>query len=135
MWHCDGCDQKVQALQQCKIYKNPKYLVLHLKRFQHIVHNGNVNIVKVSNLVGYEEKINIRHLMIKNSENCNYKLVGGINHMGRYEGGHFTNFSKNNDKWYNYNDDRVNEIECTGVPISPNAYMLVYKLDEETNVV
>jgi ubiquitin carboxyl-terminal hydrolase 2/21 len=130
MWHCDGCEQKVQALQQTKIYKNPKYIILHLKRFQHIVQNGNVNIFKVGNIVGYEEKLNIRHLMIKNSDNCNYSLVGGINHMGRYEGGHFTNFSKNNNKWYNYNDDKVNEIECSGIPISPHAYMLVYKLDE-----
>jgi ubiquitin C-terminal hydrolase len=133
MWDCEGCEQKVKALQQTKIYKSPKYLILHLKRFQHIVHNGKVNIFKVGNLVGYDEKINIKQQMIKNSDNnTTYKLVGGINHIGRYEGGHFTSFSKNNDKWYNFNDDRVNEINCKDIPISPNAYMLIYKLEEET---
>lgn len=95
MWECEGCEQKVKALQQTKIYKSPKYLILHLKRFQHIVHNGNVNIFKVGNLVGYDEKINIKQQMIKSSDNNTiYKLVGGINHIGRYEGGHFTSFSK-----------------------------------------
>jgi ubiquitin C-terminal hydrolase len=134
-WECSNCEKKVRALKQTKIYKHSKYLVFHFKRFKQIVVKGNVEIFKVKNLVGYEEIINIRHMMIKNSDSTNYKLVGGINHIGAYEFGHFTNFSKNNGKWYNYNDSRVNEINCTGIPISPNAYMLIYERIEDSEIV
>lgn len=129
-WYCDNCEKKVCAYRQSKIYKNPKFVIIHLKRFKHVNHNGNTFIVKLKNLVGYEEQINIRHLMIKDSPNTTYELIGGINHMGEYNFGHFTAFAKNNNKWYNYNDDRVNEIKCTDVPISPSAYMLIYRLKE-----
>lgn len=133
-WYCEGCEKKVCAHKQSKLYKHPKYLIFHFKRFKHMTHNGNTSIMKIKNLIGYDETINLRHLMVKNTDSTNYKLVGGINHMGEYNFGHFTCFAKNNNKWYNYNDDRVNEINCNGIPISPNAYMLIYERIEDSDL-
>jgi ubiquitin C-terminal hydrolase len=130
LWFCDICDKKVKGLKQSKIYKHPKYMIIHIKRFKHIVHNGEAKIYKLKNLVGYNKDINIKDYMIKNETNTDYELVGGINHMGEYHFGHFTCFAKNNDKWYNYNDENVNEINCTDYPISPAAYMLIYQRKE-----
>jgi ubiquitin C-terminal hydrolase len=49
--------------------------------------------------------------------------------MGEYSGGHFTAFASNNNKWYNFNDSHVNHINIpeTDIPLSPNAYMLIYR--------
>jgi len=136
LWDCEVCEKKVQGIQQCKLYKNPKYLIVHLKRFNHLMIDREVNgriekeaiMYKIKNLVTYDEKINIRHLMINDDgSNMDYEIVGGINHLGEYAGGHYTNFSKNADKWYNYNDHKVNELHCNGIPLSPNAYMLIYR--------
>lgn len=126
LWHCDGCNKKVQAIKQCKIFKNPKYLIIHLKRFKHITHNGNTFVVKVKNLVAYENEIDIQPLMIRGNDHTKYVLKGGVNHLGEVDGGHYTCFAKNNNKWYNYNDNRVNEIDCS-VPITQHAYMLIYE--------
>jgi len=131
LWFCENCEKKVAAAKQHKVYKNPKYLVIHFKRFNNIVINGNVNIVKLKNLIGYNDQIDIADLMIRPTENTKYEIVGGINHMGEYGFGHFTCFAKNNNKWYNFNDDSVNELNCNGVPLSQHAYMLIYKLIEK----
>jgi ubiquitin C-terminal hydrolase len=127
LWNCEVCEKKVNGIKQTKIFKNPQYLIIHFKRFKHITVNGNVNIMKIKNLIGYEKFLDIKPLMLKNTDNTKYELVGGINHMGEYQFGHFTNFARNNDKWYNFNDDKVNEINCTGIPLTQNAYMLIYK--------
>jgi ubiquitin C-terminal hydrolase len=131
LYTCPGCNEKVKAEKQIKVYKNPKYLILHIKRFNWINVNGNQFAQKINNRVDYDEIININNLMIKNSENTTYQLIGGINHLGNYQGGHYTCFAKNNNKWYDYNDDKVNEIKCEGVPNSPFAFMLIYELKSE----
>jgi len=131
LWFCENCEIKVAANKQHKIYKNPKYLVIHFKRFDNVVINGNVNIVKLKNLIGYNEQIDIADLMIRPTENTKYEIVGGINHMGEYGFGHYTCFAKNNNKWYNFNDDSVNELNCNGIPLSQHAYMLIYKKIEK----
>lgn len=131
LWFCENCEKKVAAAKQHKIYKCPKYFVVHFKRFDSIVINGNVNIVKLKNLVGYNEQIDIADLMIRPTENTKYEIVGGINHMGEYGYGHYTSFAKNNNKWYNFNDDSVNELNCNGIPLSQHAYMLIYKKIEK----
>jgi ubiquitin C-terminal hydrolase len=67
--------------------------------------------------------------MIKETPNINYELIGGVNHIGEYNGGHYTCFALNNNKWWNYNDSNVSEIDIdkTDIPQSQHAYMLVYK--------
>lgn len=127
LWNCEICEKKVNGIKQTKIFKNPEYLIIHFKRFKQVSQNGNVGIIKIKNLIGYEKYLDIKPLMLKNTENTKYELIGGINHRGEYQFGHFFSFAKNNDKWYNYNDEQVNEIECSGIPLTQNAYMLIYK--------
>jgi len=127
LWECEHCEKKVHGLKQIKVYKNPQYLFIHFKRFKHVTINGNTIIVKLKNVIGYTEFIDIADLMIRPVPSTKYQIVGGINHMGEYNFGHFTCFAKNNEKWYNFNDDSVNELHCDGIPLSQNAYMLIYK--------
>jgi ubiquitin C-terminal hydrolase len=110
LWNCNNCSKKVRAIAQPKLFKTPKYLIIHFKRFKHVVQNDNTFIVKLKNLIKYEKVINVQNLMIKETPNTKYELISGINHMGEYNGGHFTSFAYNNSKWLNYNDGRVNDI-------------------------
>jgi ubiquitin C-terminal hydrolase len=127
LWNCEICEKKVNGIKQTKIFKNPEYLIIHFKRFKHVTINEETRIIKIKNLITYEKFLEIKPLMVKNTNGTKYELLGGINHMGEYQFGHFTNFAKNGDKWYNFNDDSVSDINCTGIPLTPNAYMLVYK--------
>ena len=64
-----------------------------------------------------------------------YELYGVITHLGLSgPGGHFIAFSKNpiDDKWYCYNDEKVEEAETYSVHNKGIAYILFYrKKDKE----
>ena len=56
-----------------------------------------------------------------------YELIGVITHLGvSGPGGHFIAFCKSpiNDKWYRYNDDKVNEAEKFNIHNEGIAYIL-----------
>jgi ubiquitin C-terminal hydrolase len=129
LWNCNNCLNKVRAIAQPKLFKTPKYLIIHFKRFKNVVQNGNTFIVKLKNLIKYEKILDVQNLMIKETPNTKYELISGINHMGEYSGGHFYSFANNDKKWLNYNDDRVSDININDddIPLSQNAYMLIYK--------
>jgi len=129
LWNCNNCSKKVKAIAYPKLLKTPKYLIIHFKRFKHVVQNGDTFIVKIKNYIKYNKYINIKNLMLKESDDVKYELISGITHMGEYNGGHFTSFALNNKKWYSYNDSRASEIKIDkdDIPQSPNAYMLIYK--------
>ena len=56
-----------------------------------------------------------------------YDLYGICNHSGSVHGGHYTAYVKNaNNKWYNFNDTSVSEINPTML-ISSKAYCLFYR--------
>lgn len=51
------------------------------------------------------------------------------NHIGGMGSGHYTAYAKShiNNKWYNYNDCLVTEINGTRGIVSDSAYVLFYK--------
>ena len=61
-------------------------------------------------------------------EDYKYDLYGICNHSGVVEGGHYFAYVKNaNEKWYNFNDARVEEITDLDKLKSPYAYCLFYR--------
>jgi ubiquitin C-terminal hydrolase len=78
------------------VYKTAKYLVVHLKRFNH---SGNRYII-------YGEKvrtpIQLEKVEIINGEK--YELFGVVNHFGSLSMGHYTAFVNREGEWY-YADD------------------------------
>jgi len=129
LWNCPNCSKKVRAISQTKVFKASKYFIIHFKRFKHVIQNDKTFIFKVKNLIKYNKYIDIKNLMIKEPTSAKYELVSGILHMGEYNGGHFTSFALNNDKWVNYNDPNVSDIKISkdDIPLSSHAYMLIYK--------
>ena len=55
-----------------------------------------------------------------------YDLFGICNHNGGILGGHYYSYIKNNNKWFNFNDEEIEEIKDLSKLISPSAYCLFY---------
>lgn len=120
---CSECLQSGSCTSKHQIAIPPKILCVHIKRFSN-------NLTKRSNFVTFPLKLDIQKIVL-NSDNFNtkYKLKAIINHSGTtLNYGHYYTYAYSDihEKWYNFNDDNVMEIEerflCT-----PNAYLLFYE--------
>ena len=120
-YSCEVCKDKTNANICQIIQKLPKILIIQFKRFNYI--NGNWK--KNNNYIDF--KINFNFSKMLNSKNANYKLYSIINHLGgSIDSGHYINYSQINDKWYNFDDSNINELDESTI-FSKNAYILFYK--------
>ncbi len=111
MYNCDNCKKKTIARKKTILTKWPDNLIIVLKRFDHNMRKDN-------------RKVNIplewRH---------NYKLKGGIIHMGSFGGGHYIYYGHENNNWYIANDSNISPIHDIDGFINNNAcysYILYY---------
>ena len=97
------------------IYKTPKYLVLHLKRFNH---KGNRYVI-------YGEKVKTPVKLLKREKirGEEYELIGVVNHFGSLSFGHYTATVKREGSWYECDDSSVRRRDVDG----SNAYLLFYE--------
>ena len=127
LWDCPKCLMKTKINKAIKIYKAPNYLIIQLKRFKK-KSNGFFNFLegdKNETFVSFP----IKNLDLSNyvegpgkSESL-YDLYAVINHKSISGCNHFTAFCKNNNKWIEYDDHRINHITN---PVTNDAYILFY---------
>ena len=108
--------------KQIEFWKFPDVLIITLKRFTNSVEKNlclvdfpldNLDLSKY--VVGYDHK------------SFNYELYGICNHSGGVMGGHYYAYVKNaNNKWYHFNDSRVQEIKEDKLK-TPAAYCFFYR--------
>jgi ubiquitin C-terminal hydrolase len=121
-WKCDTCKAARPGLKVMSIYKPPKVMVLHLKRFK----MDFVSREKLFTLVKFPEELDIAPFVsVEHPPQSKYRLVSVCNHMGGLSGGHYTAFGKNGDDWFEFNDRAVSKSEFEKV-VSRSAYMLFY---------
>ena len=123
-WFCENCKKKQKAKKKLEIYNTPKILIMQIKRFsQKDKINKKVyfpiNDLDLNNFISSKEK----------DKNLKYDLFAVANHFGSLYFGHYTAFCKNSitNKWYEFNDSYVSEINDESKIISNNAYVLFYK--------
>ena len=123
-WFCENCKKKQRAIKKIEIYNAPKILIIQIKRFsQRDKINTKVNFpltdLDISNYILSKEK----------DKKIKYDLFAVANHYGSLYFGHYTAFCKNSitNKWFEFNDSSVNEIDDESRIISHNAYVLFYK--------
>lgn len=151
--NCSVCKQQEIATKKMEIYKSPEYLTIHFKRQKS---NGSSPLIKFSTdrldmspfvmsktrtqdyKVSPEEfyvEQDIEYYKNKNVpllfENTTtpglmYKLTGVINHSGSQSFGHYTGYYLVNDKWYDFNDSRVDPVLKKEI-VSSHAYVLFYE--------
>lgn len=108
--------------KQIEFWKFPDVLIVTLKRFTNSVQKNqrlvdfpldNLDLSKY--VVGYDP------------HSFKYELYGICNHSGGVMGGHYYAYVKNaNNKWYEFNDARVQEIKEADLK-TPYAYCFFYR--------
>ncbi|CAD8175796.1 unnamed protein product [Paramecium octaurelia] len=148
-WYCNQCKDHVRAFKVMEIYKTPKILIFHLKRFK----NSNKFFKsKLETLIEFpiqdfdiREFVQNHHLPsdfhTEDPENPKlnnpiyYDLYAISNHFGGLGGGHYTAFAKNyyDNTWYNFDDSSVYPIKEDSVNstlTTSAAYVLFYRRRE-----
>lgn len=135
MYNCDMCGIKNKGFKQSLLWKTPKILIIHIKRF--IVNNYGVMTRKLINKINYPlynlDMSKYIHNKSPFIEKSKYDLIGVNLHQefgdGDINSGHYTSLVKNrlDNNWYLFNDDiePILKIKKTQLQ-NRNAYLLFY---------
>jgi ubiquitin carboxyl-terminal hydrolase 4/11/15 len=128
-WMCPKCKLKVEAHKTFEIYRLPKTLIIHLKRFKVVGHSRQ----KLSTPVVYPMKGLDLSQFSKVGGSCLYDLFAVTNHMGNLTGGHNTaiTYDDRKQEWLEYSDSTIVKVEEAAV-VSENAYVLFYRRRESS---
>lgn len=112
-WTCDECNHKVASKKSLKLWRNPPIMIIHLKRFNHVLAK-NMCCVKVPLDLDIS-----KYSLNSKSTNTAYRLVSIGYHSGGFSSGHYIAICRdNNDTWFVVDDETVrvaNEEEVNHV--------------------
>ena len=111
---CTKCKTRVNMFKTEMFYKLPKILVFNLKRFNNLGRKINT---PVSYPISFKIEIG--------QEILEYNLYAICLHSGNCSGGHYTAITKQNGKWFLFNDTHMVEIQESEI-ITNSAYVLFY---------
>lgn len=81
IWTCDQCHKKVPSVKTTKLWRNPRILIVSLKRFTH-------DLSKNNKLIEIPEMLNLSKHALTNSNN-RYALRSVAHHYGSSQSGHY----------------------------------------------
>jgi ubiquitin carboxyl-terminal hydrolase 8 len=116
-WYCPHCKQLREASKQLEIWKLPRILLIHLKRFSF----KGLWRQKLNTDVSFPiSALNVNNYVAGPDMPGNYDLYAVSNHTGDLNGGHYTAYCRNpfNRKWYTFDDKDVSEKSESGVRVS-----------------
>jgi ubiquitin C-terminal hydrolase len=117
---CEKCKSKSKVLKRLVVNRFPKYLVIHLKRFQTYPRKK-----KIIDQIGFPvETWNVKKIHEK--ENYTYTLIGSIVHKGSFDSGHYVCFSKRGGEWILCDDESTRSVSIKEVA-NKEAYVLIYE--------
>jgi ubiquitin C-terminal hydrolase len=120
-WKCDACKEYKPSKKSLRLWRNPKILIVSLKRFDS-------NLVK--NQVDVEAPLAL-HLgpYCISTKREQYKLVAVGNHMGSIGSGHYNCLCRHqNGKWFLIDDTNVQEASKSHVDyVLRKGYMYFYE--------
>ncbi|TDH66204.1 hypothetical protein CCR75_004785 [Bremia lactucae] len=131
-FYCSKCKTPRSVMKKISIYRLPKILVLHLKRFSF----STLSREKVSHSITFpSQSLDIAEYCAADAVvdgSTLYDLTGIVHHVGSLPGGHYTAECLNADtqEWYSFNDASVTAIKQPELH-SSSAYMLFYQRRQE----
>lgn len=133
-WYCDQCERLTNAKKLVRLHKLPKILIIQLKRFSYDLRSYS----KIDIDITYPLKGLVLNKYVSDQdryENIRYELIAVSNHYGSLLSGHYTTYGKNtqNDQWYCYDDKWVDKIDKWKVESNKNAYVLIYRQENESH--
>ncbi|KAL3117143.1 hypothetical protein niasHT_007546 [Heterodera trifolii] len=134
-WDCPKCKSKQPATRSTKIWRVPKVLIVHLKRFS----QNNGNFVKNEAAVTFDvNELDLSPYVHEKSPlfNATFSLYAITNHSGRLNSGHYTsavvNLISTDREWLNFDDESC--MPCvTPSHTSKKVFLLYYKLTNSKN--
>ncbi|XP_022104012.1 ubiquitin carboxyl-terminal hydrolase 15-like [Acanthaster planci] len=124
-WYCPACKKHQEATKKFDLWKLPKVLVVHLKRFSYTRFWRD----KLDTVVNFPlEKLDMTQYVINPKDGPYlYDLVAVANHYGGLGGGHYFSYAKNvkTKNWYNFDDSSVTRVDSDSV-VTKGAYVLFY---------
>jgi len=128
-WYCSKCKKMQQAYKTINLWKTPKILVIHLKRFN--------NWEKIEKLVDFPVRdLDLSNYVLSESEKQHrppiYDLYAVSEHMGGTMGGHYIAHGLNhtNNTWYCFDDSSVHPASPQDA-VTSKAYVLFYVRRDE----
>jgi ubiquitin C-terminal hydrolase len=124
---CTFCQQKTVETTH-SIEDLPDLLIISLKRFA--FSQATKKTTKIHTPILLDEEIALPSEISTNS----FKLVSVVCHLGEYGYGHYVTYSEVNQKWYEFNDSSIKEMNGNfdvNSSLSSNAYVLFYERKEE----
>ena len=116
---CEKCKTKTHHFKQISLWKVPKYLLIHFKKF-------NANLEKINIDINFPFN-NLKILTDTSEDKKKYCLKGIIYHHGnRCFFGHYTCMINYYNRWYHIDDETIEKIDEKDIPIK-DAYLLLYK--------
>eukprot|EP00301_Raphidiophrys_heterophryoidea_P001346 c10654_g1_i2.p1 GENE.c10654_g1_i2~~c10654_g1_i2.p1 ORF type:complete len:624 (-),score=140.33 c10654_g1_i2:140-2011(-) len=130
-WHCEKCNRSVEASKHIQLWRQPKILIFHLKRFS--FSNGFHN--KIESYVDFPltnlDLSSQFHETPSSGTPAVYNLISVSNHLGTIDGGHYTAFVKHSKtgNWFCFDDSRCQSMLESEI-VTESAYILLYRLAE-----
>jgi ubiquitin C-terminal hydrolase len=123
-WKCDRCNMGQGSTQTSLLWRNPKILIISLKRFEFDPRTG--HFIKNNKNVDIPETLNVSSKTIGKTKRI-YHLKAIAFHSGSYYGGHYHAVCKQRDgSWYLYDDDVVHRLDSHPSNIG-NGYVYFYE--------
>jgi len=122
---CERCKARRKCTKRYSLYRLPKILVVHLKRFS----QSDRFKQKLSSTVTFPlNGLNLSNYT-DSVTNTSYNCYAVSNHSGTLYSGHYTAFAKHwqTGQWHSYNDSRVSKCSSSNV-ITNEAYLLFFEL-------
>lgn len=118
---CDKNCGKAPGVRSSRIWKTPKMLLIHFKRFH--------GFQKITTPVAVPDTLHLKPYSLF-CENPNYNLVAIICHVGQLQSGHYFALVKRQDTWYLVDDDMAPRKITDIQQYSRTFYIVVYDQHE-----
>lgn len=118
----------VRAKKCFSVFRPPRVLVVHLKRFVQNDRFGRTD--KISRRVQFDEELDLSECLSRRAP-CSYKLTGVVVHIGSSQhSGHYVAYARSaNGVWSLFDDSSVRQVGIQEV-LRSEAYMLFYQRNE-----
>ncbi|EGD72697.1 hypothetical protein PTSG_04426 [Salpingoeca rosetta] len=124
-WKCPKCKAYRDAIKFMGIWRLPRCLLIHLKRFYF---NGPFRD-KINTMIDFPQNLQLGKDDVMSfsrpEQRENYSLYAVANHYGTLTGGHYIAFAKHAGRWEKYDDSVVSPMAPQQV-VTPAAYVLFY---------
>jgi ubiquitin carboxyl-terminal hydrolase 8 len=128
-WFNDKNNNYYEAQKKTIFWKFPNILIVSFKRFNNFGRKKNVRVDFPL------ESLDLTKYCIGYDKHKSYfDLFGICNHVGNSNSGHYFSYCKNqNNKWYEFNDNNVREIDSSKI-VTSNAYVLFFRKVNSTKI-